>query len=130
MVLVDSDVLIDALRGYPPALTWLASLGADPVVVPGIVAMEVVAGCPDKHALQRTEAELALHRIVWPTEADCTAAYGLLRTLRLPHGIGLLDCLIAQTALGLGVSLHTFNTRHFSVVPGLTTVQPYPKGSP
>ena len=45
--------------------------------------------------------------------------------LRLAHGIGLLDAIIAATATGLGETLATFNERHYRVIPGLVTVQPY-----
>jgi len=37
----------------------------------------------------------------------------------------MIDALIAATALGLRLPLVTFNARHFSAVPGLTTIQPY-----
>jgi len=35
------------------------------------------------------------------------------------------DALIAATAIGRGAALVTFNTKHFAVVPGLATEQPY-----
>lgn len=38
---------------------------------------------------------------------------------------GLLDALIAATALGHGSVLNTFNERHYRMYPGLTTVRPY-----
>ena len=37
MLLVDTDVMIDLLRQYPPALTWLDSLGEEEIVLPGSV---------------------------------------------------------------------------------------------
>ena len=45
--------------------------------------------------------------------------------LHLSHGLGLLDALIAATALGHGSVLNTFNERHYRMFPGLTTVRPY-----
>jgi predicted nucleic acid-binding protein len=44
---------------------------------------------------------------------------------RLSHGIGLLDMLIAHTAVGLNELLATFNVKHYSVITTLATVQPY-----
>jgi predicted nucleic acid-binding protein len=43
----------------------------------------------------------------------------------LSHSLGLLDSLIAHTALGRSEELATFNTKHYSVVAGLRMVQPY-----
>ena len=40
-------------------------------------------------------------------------------------GLGLLDSLIAATAVGHGSVLNTFNDRHYRMFPGLTIVRPY-----
>jgi len=48
MVLVDTDIMIDVLRQFPEALAWLASIGAEAIVVPGFVAMELVQGCRNR----------------------------------------------------------------------------------
>lgn len=47
------------------------------------------------------------------------------RRLHLSHGLGLVDSLIAATALSLNVPLCTFNVKHFRHIPGLITEQPY-----
>jgi predicted nucleic acid-binding protein len=39
----------------------------------------------------------------------------------------MLDVLIGQTALAMGLPLHTFNQRHYRFMGGLKTVQPYKK---
>jgi len=35
MTLLDTDVMIDLLRQYPPAVAWLDSLGDEEIVLPG-----------------------------------------------------------------------------------------------
>jgi predicted nucleic acid-binding protein len=45
--------------------------------------------------------------------------------LHLSHGLGLLDSLIAATAVGHGSALNTFNDRHYRMFAGLTIVRPY-----
>jgi predicted nucleic acid-binding protein len=44
---------------------------------------------------------------------------------RLDRRIGILGVLIGETAVGLGLPLHTFNVRHFQAIPGLRVVEPY-----
>ncbi len=39
--------------------------------------------------------------------------------------LGLIDALIAASAIGLSVELCTFNTKHYRVIEGLTIVKPY-----
>ena len=45
MVLLDTDVLIDCLRGVPPARIWIESAPTEAFGIPGIVAMELLVGC-------------------------------------------------------------------------------------
>ena len=56
---------------------------------------------------------------------DSQQASGWFATYWLSHKIGILDCLIAATAVRLGASLYTFNTPHFQVIPGLDVRSPY-----
>ena len=124
-MLLDSDVMIDILRGYPPAVGWLASLGATPVGLPGLVAMELLQGCRNQDEQQRVERQLKRFTLRWPVEADFAGALLDLVTYRLSHNLGILDSLIGHTALGLREPLVTFNVRHNGVITGLTTIQPY-----
>jgi len=42
MILLDTDVMIDLLRGYPPAKEWFDSLDDDAIfTLPGFVMMEL-----------------------------------------------------------------------------------------
>ncbi len=56
---------------------------------------------------------------------DCQRALQDFAAFHLSHNLGLLDALIAHMAVGLGEPLATFNVKHYGVVTGLTTVQPY-----
>ena len=49
MILLDTDILIDVLRAHAPALHWLEGLGDAPVGLPGLVALELVQGCRNRH---------------------------------------------------------------------------------
>ncbi len=102
--LLDTDVLIDIRRGFPPAVKWFDALGDD-VAVSGFTTMEIVQGCINKQG--------------------CQIAYEQFTLLHLPHQIGLLDCLIAQTSVENNLPLHTFNVKHYKVYPSLQTIQPY-----
>lgn len=124
MRLLDTDVLIDIRRGFAPAELWYASLQEMPSV-PGFVVMELVIGCRDKTELVRLSTFLSGLPIIWPSKADCQRGLEHLRDYRLSHSLGLVDALIAATALGQGATLCTFNMKHFSAVPGLVTEQPY-----
>ena len=124
-MLLDTDVMVDILRGHPLAVAWLAGSGAISIGLPGLVAMELLQGCRNLAEQQRLEKQLLRFVLHWPTEADCQRAFRYFAAYRLSHGLGLLDALIGQTAVGISETLATFNVKHYAVVTGLSTVQPY-----
>ena len=124
-VLLDTDVLVDCLRGATAAQTWLRNHAAMAFDVPGIVAMELIAGCRDQVSQRRTQAFLQSFNILWPNAGDFALAYDLLVAHRLTTALSIPDCLIAAMALQRSAQLLTFNTRHFSAIPELDLHEPY-----
>ena len=124
MLLLDTDVLIDVQRGYPPALQWLTGLSEVPSV-PGLVVMELIQDAKDAQQVRQAMKIVAPLPVVWPTRADCDRAMSDFKAYHLSHRLGLLDSLIAACAIGLSAELCTFNLKHYKIVPGLTTIQPY-----
>jgi predicted nucleic acid-binding protein len=123
MELIDTDVLIDVQRGFSAAADWFAT---DPDVgVPGFVVMELVQDARNSDEVQKALALVDGLEVVWPSEAECQTALEQFSKLHLSNGLGLLDSLIAATAVGHGGVLNTFNERHYRMFPGLTTVRPY-----
>ena len=126
MILLDSDVMIDLLRGYPPAVAWLETLDEEEeIVLSGFVVMELIQGCRNKAEQERLQRTVAPYGVVWLTSEECDRALGHFLQYHLSHGAGLLDVLIAQTALALGMPLYTFNQKHYQFLSELQTVQPY-----
>ncbi|HEU4562384.1 MAG TPA: PIN domain-containing protein [Longimicrobium sp.] len=116
MNLVDTDVLIDVWRGHPPAVQWFATC-SDVPAVPGFVVMELVQDAGNRGQVQQALSLVQPLEIVWPSEADCGVALNNFITFRLSHGLGLIDSLIAASAVGLNATLFTFNKKHFASSP-------------
>jgi tRNA(fMet)-specific endonuclease VapC len=125
MNLVDTDVLVDCLRGTDPAKAWLDELAMDSFTVPAPAAMELVMGCRDREDLRRVRMFLGTFEIAWPEASEFASAYDLLLTHRLSSGLSIPDCLIAATALNRAARLYTFNLKHFQIVVGLDVREPY-----
>lgn len=124
MLLLDTDVLIDVQRGHAAALAWFASLTEVPSV-PGFVVMELIQGAQNAKQVRDAVRLTTPLPVVWPTEADCQRALADFTSFHLSHSLGLLDAMIAAIAVGLSAELCTFNAKHYGVVPGLVTIQPY-----
>jgi len=77
MNLLDTDVLIDCLRGTIPAQQWLKQIATQSFAVPAVAAMELVMGCHDRADLQRIERFLAAFKVIWPEPSEFAAAYHL-----------------------------------------------------
>jgi len=124
-VFLDTDVLVDCLRGTASAQGWLERTAADTFQVPGIVAMELLMGCQNQADLQHTQKFLSAFEVTWPEAVEFAQAYDLLAVHRLSSRLSIPDCLIAAMALARSARLYTFNLKHFRVVAGLDVQAPY-----
>jgi hypothetical protein len=127
MVLLDTDIMIDILRGYPPALNFLDTLEESEILLPGFVVMELIQGCKNKTEQKKLEKELLQYKKVWPSSKTCDEALIVFSQCHLSHSLGLLDALIGQMAVVLNLPLQTFNQKHYSAIPDLKTIRPYKK---
>lgn len=127
IILLDTDIMIDVLRGYAPALKWLDSLAGEEIVLPGFVVMELIQGCRNRNEQEKLEGFLIGFEVAWPSPEICDAALLVFARFRLSHGIGILDSLIGQLSVSLNGCLYTFNQKHYSGIPGIITNQPYVK---
>jgi predicted nucleic acid-binding protein len=127
MVLIDTDVLVECLRGSDAANLWLRRLEKEAFAIPGVVAMELVVGCRNQAELQQFRKFLSTCNVAWPEASESAQAFELLATHRLASGISIPDCLIAAMALARGTRLYTFNLKHFQSIPGLDVQAPYPR---
>lgn len=121
--------MVDVLRRHPPAIAWLNGLGSEPVVISGLVAMELYQGCRDRVEHEKVERVLRRCNIVWPSETVCEQALSWFAAHHLASAIGILDVLIGQTSIALGVTLYTFNTRHYQALTGIDLKQPYARNA-
>jgi len=127
VILLDTDVMVDILRGYEPAITWLTTVADDEIGIPGLVAMELIQGCQNTREQKRIEKALNAYSLYWLEPQGCDRALKSFASHHLSHNIGLLDALIAETAISGDAELVTFNVKHYSVLKELKTIQPYEK---
>ncbi len=117
--------MVDILRGHSAALTWLGAKSAESLALPGLVAMELMQGCRNQLEQRRVAKALRPYTLYWPSQQDCMRAYDDFVAHHLTRSLGMLDALVAETAVGMGVQLATFNQKHYLAVRALGTVRPY-----
>jgi predicted nucleic acid-binding protein len=123
-LLLNTDVLIDYLRGQPDAVTYLENL-TDPLFVSAVTVAELYAGV--REGVERAALETFLATFVVIPVDDAIARQGGLyrRDFGKSHGTGLADALIAATAELRHATLVPLNKKHFPMVA--TVLVPYHK---
>lgn len=130
MIIVDTDILIDAGRAVPEAVIGLASLERQETLsVSVITRMELIVGCENKTELSALNRFLTRFTLLPLSEAISERATGLLQQYRLSHGLLIPDALIVATALVLDSAFITKNQRHYRFLPDLNLI-PYPLPAP
>lgn len=121
MIIADTDVLIDTLRGREPtASRVMAALEADALATTTISAFELWSGASSARANEAVSALLAPLELLPVTAASARAAADIQLALSgQGQGIGMADSLIAGICMASGASLLTRNVKHFRRVTGL-----------
>ena len=114
-LLLDTDVLVEYLRGREEAVEYLEGLTSD-LYVSVISVAELFAGVRgDDEEWSLRQFLLAFDAL--PVSEKVARTGGLHRRDYGPsHGTGLADVLIAATAEENGAKLVSFNRRHFPMV--------------
>jgi predicted nucleic acid-binding protein len=125
-MLLDTNIVVDALRRFPPAVAYLRTAEQQGTLSLSLPAqMELIIACRNAAELRRLRSFLERFEIRGLSATIGETAVGLLYQYRLSHGLLLADALIAATALEYGDTLYIKNVRHFWMISGLTVVCPY-----
>jgi predicted nucleic acid-binding protein len=122
--LLDTNILIDISRRYSPALNWLQKTQLL-LAVSSFTRMELIAGARNKTEQEKILRLLKPYGLVYPQAVDTKWAMEQFEAFHLSHQIEMIDCLIAATAVGLGLPIYTRNVKDMSLLPGVKLSIPY-----
>ena len=120
-MLVDTDVLIDFLRGHEPAVSFV-NLESDRIILSAIVVAELYAGVRGREGeAEQTALDrfLSLFRVVQVTAAIARLGGLYKRDYGKSHGISLADAVVAATATLENAELKTLNVKHYPMFDAL-----------
>jgi tRNA(fMet)-specific endonuclease VapC len=126
--LIDSDWIIDWLKGDSDAHTLFQSLATDPMAVSAVTYGEVYEGIyygQNRQEIERAFRQFLRGMTVIPMTRPIAHRYGIIRGYLRQQGliIGDPDIMIAATAVHHSLIPDTQNTRHVSRITGLTLYQ-------
>ena len=123
-LLIDTDVLIDYLRGKAEAVSYLEGL-TESLLVSVITVAELYAGVREGAERTKLDEFIRAFEIV-PVGREVAIRGGLYRRDYMKsHNIGLADALIAATVEFRRATLVTLNSKHFPMLANV--VVPYQK---
>lgn len=114
-LLLDTDVLIDYLRGQPNAVSYIEDR-TETLLVSTITVAELFAGVREGKERTALSAFLSAFESV-PVDASIAERGGLFRRdYGRSHNTGLADALIAATAEQVQARFVTLNRKHFPML--------------
>jgi predicted nucleic acid-binding protein len=123
-LLIDTDVLIDYLRGYPDAVDYVEAQ-QERLLISVVTMAELSAGVREGEERSRLERFLRAFDII-PLDQRLAVQGGLYRRdYSKSHNVGLADARIAATATQGQVPLVTLNRKHFPMLQDV--IVPYHK---
>jgi len=123
-LLIDTDVIIDYLRGRPDAVSYLEQLTHSPLISVVTVA-ELYSGVREGGERKDLGHFISSFELV-SIDEDTAVKGGLYRRdYGKSHGVGLADALIAATAATRFATLVTLNKKHFPMLTSI--IVPYVK---
>ena len=126
-VLLDTDVLIDYLRGLPAAVEFLEGL-EDSLMISSMTVAELYAGVREGEERQVLDLFSRAFEII-PIDDEIARQGGLYRRdYQASHNTGLADGLIAATAERKKAKFVTLNASHYPMLANLKI--PYRKQVP
>ena len=130
VLLIDTDVLIDAGRGIPEAVTVLDQAAArGDLAISVVTEMELIVGCRNRRELEALTRFLAHFAILYLDRTASEQAARLLRQYRLSHDLLIADALIAATAISRDIPLISKNQRDYRYIHSLNLLS-YPDPFP
>ena len=123
-LLIDTDVLIDYLRGQAQAVEFLESR-TEVLLISTMTIAELYAGVRNGKEMEMLNELIRAFQVV-PIDESISMKGGLYRRdYGKSHGMGLADAIIAASAELNRVTLVTLNQKHFPMIADILV--PYNK---
>jgi predicted nucleic acid-binding protein len=123
--LPNTNILVDILRAYSPAIHWMQQNPQLTLAVPSLVRMEMVLGAQNKKAQETVIKLMKPFPVIYPAEADAQWAMEQFEINHLSHRVEIMDCFIAAIGVRLGLPIYTRNTKDLSVFKPIIVHTPY-----
>ena len=116
--LLDTDVLIDFLRGNKHAISYFRT-NYEFICFSAITVAEIFSGIRGKKEETEVQRLFAIFPIIETTKEIGQEAGKLVKTYRPSHSVEIPDAIIAATCLKSNLELVTLNIKHYPMFRNL-----------
>lgn len=118
MILLDTNILIEILKGDEQTITKVQSFTQD-ICISSISAMELYYGALNKAELNKLEKFVSLFNVIHLNENISKRSIKLIKIYAKSHTLDIPDSLIAATSLENKYQLFTYNLKDFKYIEGI-----------
>ena len=119
MILCDTNVIIETLKGDEKTIKIMESIGLENIAISSVTVMELYFGALNKRELNKIKKHLKALNIVHFNNDVSELAVSMIESYSKSHGLQIPDAIIAATALSLEIKLFTLNLKDFRYIDGL-----------
>jgi tRNA(fMet)-specific endonuclease VapC len=119
MVLFDTNIVIEVLKGNQRAIDLLERIGPHNIAISSVTQMELFFGALDKRELAKIRKHISFLSVLQINEEISRIAVELIGKYVKSHSLKIPDALIAATALCHTLELCTYDTRDFDYIEGI-----------
>jgi len=119
MILCDTNVIIEILKGDEKTIKIMESIGLENIAISSVTVMELYFGAFNKRELNKIKKHLKALNIVHFDNDVSELAVNMIESYSKSHGLQIPDAIIAATALSLEIKLFTLNLKDFRYIDGL-----------
>lgn len=119
IILCDTNIIIDFLKGSSVVIENLNEIGKDSVYISTITAGELYYGALNKTELNSIRKKLNSIVHIPITEPISEIFENLMIKYSLSHKLSIPDAMIAATALYFDIELYTLNLKDFKFIKDL-----------
>ena len=119
MILCDTNVIIETLKGDEKTIKIVERLGLENIAISSVTVMELYFGALNKRELSKIRKHLKALNIVHFDNDISELAVSMIESYSKSHGLQIPDAIIAATALSFELKLFTLNLKDFKYIDGL-----------
>lgn len=116
MIICDSDVMIEFLKGNEEVITQFKKIGEENIAITAVTLAELYYGAFNKKEISFIEKNLKNIKVFQITNEASKMFTNLMKLYAVSHNLRIADALIAAISISENIRLFSFNKKDFDFI--------------